>query len=194
MKAALLKTSLLSALLLSFSAPALAADSYNLDPAHSNILWHASHFGFSSPSGHFGIKTGKIMLDEAKPENSSVEVTIDTTSLVTGVEKFDKHLKSADFLDSEKFPTATFKSTKVAMTGKDTADVQGDFTLHGVTKPVVLKVKLNKIGEHPMTQKKAAGFTASTVIKRSEFGIDKYVPKVSDEVRIDIEAEAGVLQ
>ncbi len=173
-----------------FSLSAQAADSYSFDPSHTNILWHASHFGFSSPSGRFGIKEGTLTLDEAAPEKSSVSVVVDTTDLVTGIAKFDAHLKSADFLDVEKFPTAQFTSTKVEVTGKNTANVYGDFTLHGVTKPVVLQVTLNKMGEHPMSHKQAVGFSASTMIKRSEFGIDKYVPSISDEVQIAIEAEA----
>lgn len=180
----------LSLLFSSFCFTAQAAETYNFDPSHTNILWHATHFGFSSPSGRFGIKSGTITLDEAAPQNSSVNVTIDIKSLVTGISKFDAHLLSADFLDTGKFPTAVFKSTKLEMTGKDTADIYGDFTLHGVTKPVMLKAKLNKIGTNPMNNKKTVGFSASTIIKRSDYGVDKYVPNVSDDVRIDIEAEA----
>lgn len=172
------------------SMAAQASDTYSFDPNHTNILFHDNHFGFSSPSGRFGIKDGSVTLDEQDPAKSAVNVTIDTSSLSTGIAKFDEHIKSPDFLDAGKFPTATFKSTKVEVTGKDTAKVSGDLTLHGVTKPVTLDVKLNKEGEHPMTKKKAVGFTASTTIKRSDFGVTKYVPDVSDEVKIDIESEA----
>lgn len=185
---AILTICVFSAFLL-VSLPVRAADKYSFDPSHTNILWHVSHFGFSSPSGRFGIQSGMLMLDEATPANSKVEVVIDTTDLVTGITTFDKHLKSDDFLDSQQFPTATFKSSKVELTGEKTADVYGDLTLHGVTKPVILAVTLNKIDELPMSHKQGAGFTASTVIKRSEFGIDKYVPNIADEVRIEIEAE-----
>ena len=191
MKRILLATAAIA--LLSLPAAAQASESYQLDPNHTNILWHASHFGFSSPSGRFGIKDGKLSLDDQKPENSVIDVTIDTTSLVTGIDKFNEHLKSKDFLDAEKYPTAEFKSTKVEKTGDNTAKVTGDLTLHGVTKPVTLDVTLNKEGEHPMTHKKAAGFSASATIKRSDFGITMGVPNVSDDVEINIEAEASLM-
>ncbi len=192
MKRFLLATA--AVVMLSLPAVAHAADSYQFDPMHTNIVWHASHFGFSSPSGHFGIKEGKLVLDEKSPDKSEVNVTIDASSLVTGFDKFDDHLKGEDFLDTAKFPEAVFKSTKVELSGDSkTAKVSGDFTLHGVTKPVVLDVTLNKMGEHPMNQKKTVGFSATTTIKRSEFGIEKYTPGVSDDVTISIEAEASVL-
>jgi polyisoprenoid-binding protein YceI len=181
-----------TAALLSLPLAAQAAESYSFDPSHTNILWHTSHFGFSSPSGRFGIKEGTITLDAEKPENSIVNVTIDTTNLVTGIPKFDEHLKSPDFLDATKFPEATFKSSKVEVNG-NAAKVSGDLTLHGVTKPVTLDVTLNKQGEHPITKKKSVGFSATTTIKRSDFGIDKYVPDVGDEVHISIESEAGLM-
>ena len=192
-----------AAAVLSLSVPAFAADtadsqapaaeSYKFDPNHTNILFHANHFGFSSPSGRFGIKDGTLTLDEQDPAKSKVDVTIDTGSLATGIDKFNEHLKSPDFLDAGKFPTATFKSDKVEVTGKDTAKVSGELTLHGKTKTVTLDVKLNKEGDHPMTKKKSVGFSASTTIKRSDFGVDKYVPDVSDEIKIEIESEASVM-
>jgi len=188
-----MKRLLLATVALAFMLPVganAATTSYTLDPNHTNILFHANHFGFSNPSGHFGIKDGTLVLDDKDPTKSTINVTIDVTSLLTGVPKLDEHLKSKDFLEAEKFPTATFKSTKVEVTGGDTAKVTGDFTLHGVTKPVTLDVKLNKQGEHPMTHKQAVGFTASTELKRSEFGVNAYVPNVSDEIKLDIETEA----
>ena len=185
---------LATAAVVMFAMPvaAQAAETYHFDPNHTNINWNANHFGFSSPSGRFGLKDGSITLDDKTPANSSVNVTIDVNGLVTGIPKFDEHLKSPDFLDTAKFPEATFKSTKVETGSDNTAKVTGDLTLHGVTKPVVLDVKLNKQGENPMTKVKSVGFSGKTVIKRSEFGIDKYVPNVSDEVTIAIEAEAGL--
>ncbi|MBI1275541.1 polyisoprenoid-binding protein [bacterium] len=172
------------------SSPVWAADMYEFDPMHSNIVWQANHFGFSSPSGRFTKAEGTLTLDEEKPERSKVEVVIYPGSVNTGIEKFDDHLRSKDFLDSEKFPTARFVSTSVEVTGKNTADVTGDFTLHGVTKPVVLEVTLNKLDENPMSHKKTAGFSAITTIKRSDFGINTALPGVSDKVNIDMEIEA----
>jgi len=182
-------------LLLGISTGVSAApETYALDPHHANINWNANHFGFSNPSGHFNVSKGTLVLDEAKPEASKVDVTIDVAGLATGIPEFDKHLKSADFLNTDKYPTATFKSTKVEVTSKETAKVTGNLTLHGVTKPVTLAMKLNKIAPNPMTQKKTAGFSGAIVLKRSEFGIDKYVPNISDEVVIRIEAEANLVE
>lgn len=187
---------ILSGILLTGSilSGAYAAETYNIDPHHANINWNANHFGFSNPSGHFNVSKGTLVLDEAKPENSKVDVTIDVDGLTTGIADFDKHLKSADFLDTAKYPTATFKSTKVDVTGKDTAKVTGNLTLHGITKPVILDMKLNKIAPSPMTTKKTAGFSGKITLLRSQFGIDKYVPNISDEVQIQIEAEANLVE
>lgn len=183
---------LLSALVLAFSAPAFAAETYNLDPNHTNITWNANHFGFSNPDGKFASASGTVVLDEADPVNSKVEVTVKTDGLVTGLPKFDEHLKSADFLNVVQFPEAKFVSTKVEVGPNKTAKVHGDLTLLGVTKPVVLDVKLNQIAPNPMSNVKTAGFSATTVIKRSEFGMNKYVPNISDEVQLTIEAEANL--
>src|SRR4051812_48407510 len=109
----LLKT-LIPALALIVAAPAFAApETYTLDPNHTNVYWHANHFGFSTPSGKFADVQGTLVLDEAAPANSKVNVTIAPGSIVTGIDKFNTHLKSADFFDAEKFPTATFVSDKV---------------------------------------------------------------------------------
>ena len=173
------------------SAPVFAApETFDLDPNHTNILWQVNHFGFSNPNGKITDTTGTITLDEANPANSKVAVDISPANLVSGVPKLDEHMKSKDFFNVVEFPKAKFVSTKVELTGKDTAKVTGDLTLLGVTKPVVLDVKLNKLGEHPMTKKKTVGFSAATTIKRSEFGMGAYVPNVSDDVKIAIETEA----
>lgn len=194
MKSSLLALMAVSALFMMDVSAARAAEKFTFDQSHTNIVWHASHFGFSNPSGRFGVTEGTLVLDEAAPEKSTVNVTIDVAGLNTGIPKFDEHLKSADFLDTAKFPTATFKSTKVDVTGKDTANVTGDLTLHGVTKPVTLEMKLNKIDMSPISNKKTAGFSGKIVLKRSEFGITQYVPNVSDEITIGIEAEAGLAE
>jgi len=186
------KLLLISALsVTALSTNAHAADTYTLDPTHTNITWQVNHLGFSNPNGKFTNTQGTLVLDEAKPENSSVKVTITPGSSLSGVEKLDEHMKSDSFFDVVKFPTATFESTKVEVTGKDTAKVTGNLNLHGVTKPVVLDVKLNKIGEHPMTKAKTAGFSATTTIKRSDFGMNYGIPAVSDEVKLTIESEAN---
>lgn len=121
-----------------------------------------------------------------------MQVTIPLDGLDSHVPDFDEHLKSADFFDAAKYPNITFKSTKVEAAGANKLKVTGDLTVHGVTKPAVLDVNINKVGEQPMAKRAAAGFDATTTLKRSEFGIGKYVPNVSDEVKIRITTEAIV--
>lgn len=167
---------------------AAAADKYTLDPTHTNLFWKANHFGFSNPSGKFTEVEGSFVLDEKKPENSTVAVVIRPASVLTGIPKFDDHLKSPDFFNTLKYQEATFKSFKVEVTGKDTAKVHGDLTLLGITKRIVLDTKLNKVGTNPFG-KEVAGFSATGTIKRSDFGMRYGLPGVSDDVEIAIEAE-----
>ena len=166
-----------------------ATEIYKFDTNHTSINWSANHFGFSSPSGKFTDVDGTLTLDEASPQNSLVEIIIKTDSISTGNSKFDEHLKSPDFFYTEKFPTAKFVSTSVTPFGKTSAKVQGNLTLLGITKPVTLNVKVNKIGLNPINQKKTAGFSATTSIKRSQFGMEFGLPGISDEVKIAIESE-----
>jgi polyisoprenoid-binding protein YceI len=190
-----MKNALLLATALTFATASLAAaETYTLDPTHTNVVWRVNHLGFSYPDGKFATVAGTLTLDEKAPENSKVEATITTASIITGGEKFDAHLKSADFFNTEKFPTATFISTSVTRGGetKGSAKVVGNLTLLGITKPVTLDVKLNKIGEHPMSKKKTVGFSATTTIKRSEFGMVYGIPAVADDVSLTIETEASV--
>lgn len=170
--------------------PALAADTYTIDPTHTQVEFTYSHFGFSNITGRFDKVESEFTFDAADPTRSSVKVTIPVDSISTGVEKLDGHLLSADFFDAEKYPTATFTSTGVTVAGEGRLAVAGDLTIHGVTKPVVMDVTINKVGDHPMSKKPAAGFDASFDIKRSEFGVGGYAPAVSDEVRIEITVEA----
>ncbi|GGA87139.1 hypothetical protein GCM10011521_26970 [Arenimonas soli] len=170
--------------------PALAADTYTIDPTHTQVEFTYSHFGFSNITGRFDKVESQFAFDAADPTRSSVTVTIPVDSISTGVEKLDGHLLSADFFDAETYPTATFTSTGVTVAGEGKLAVAGDLTIHGVTRPVVMDVTINKVGEHPMSKKPAAGFDASIDIKRSEFGVGGYAPAVSDEVRIEITVEA----
>ncbi|ALN56154.1 YceI like family [Lysobacter enzymogenes] len=184
---------LAAALGLAFAGAATAAPvTYKIDPNHTDVIASWSHFGFSNPIAHFGKVDGTITYDQAKPSASSVQVTIPLDGLASHVGDFDEHLKSADFFDAAKYPNITFKSTKVEAAGANKLKVTGDLTVHGVTKPAVLDVNINKIGEQPMAKRAAAGFDATTTLKRSEFGIGKYVPNVSDEVKIRITTEAIV--
>ena len=174
------------------SVAAAAPVTYQMDPNHTNVTASWSHFGFSNPVAHFGQVDGAIVYDGDNVGQSSVNVTIPLVGLNAFVEKFNQHLRSADFFDAEKFPSITFKSTRVEAAGGNKLRVFGDLTVHGVTRPVVLDTTLNKIGEQPMEKRAAAGFDATTTIKRSDFGVGKYAPNVSDEVIIRITTEALV--
>ncbi|VVC75637.1 Protein YceI [Aquicella siphonis] len=192
MKHFVIRLLVLPALLILFPLHALASETYEFDPMHTYVLWHINHFGFSIQTGKFTMVEGKLVVDDAKPQNSQVNVTIPMQNIATGIPKLDEHLASSDFFDVKKFPTASFKSTKVEVTGKNTGKVYGKLTMMGVTKPVTLDVKLLKEGMHPMKNKKSLGFKATASFKRSEFGLDKYAPALGDEVQIEIGAEANL--
>jgi len=164
--------------------------SYSFDKAHTQILFFVDHLGFSKSQGEFHDYDGVIKFDEADPANSMVDVTIQTASVDMDHEKWDAHLKNADFFNVEKFPTMTFKSTGIEVAGENTAKIMGDFTLLGVTKPVTLDVTHNKSGKHPFSGKYISGFSASTTIKRSEFGMNYGLPGVGDDVTVMLEVEA----
>ncbi|BBJ99281.1 MULTISPECIES: YceI family protein [Xanthomonas] len=174
------------------TAPAvqMASGTYTLDPTHTDVLAQWSHFGFSNPTAHFGNVDGTLVYDAADVTKSTVQVTLPLSGLNSFTAKFDEHLKSGDFFDAAKFPSATFKSTKVESAGTNKLTVTGDLTIKDQTKPVVLDVTLNGAGEHPMKKVPAAGFDATTTIKRSDFGVGQYAPNVSDEVKIRITTEA----
>jgi polyisoprenoid-binding protein YceI len=180
----------LASLLALATFSAQAAESYAIDPTHTQVEFTYSHFGFSNITGRFDTVESEFLFDPQDPTQSSVKVTIPMASLSTGVEKLDTHLLSADFFDAEKYPTATFTSTGVTAAGEGRLQVAGDLSIHGVTRPVVLDVTINKIGEHPMAKTPAAGFDARTTIKRSDFGVGNYAPAVSDEVLIEITVES----
>lgn len=176
-----------------FATPisANAADTYTLDPSHTSVIWAAQHFGFSTPHGIFSMIEGSVTLDEAAPAKSSVNVTVNTGNLFTGNVKFDDHLKSKDFFNIGEFPKATFVSNNVEPTGDKTAKVTGNLTMLGVTKPLTLEVTFNKKEPNPRSQKPTVGFSATGVIKRSQYGMVFGTPGVSDDVKIIIEAEAN---
>ena len=168
-----------------------AAETYTIDPGHSQVRFEYNHLGFSNIVGLIGEVSGEIVFDSADPSKSSVTATIPLTSIQTGYAKMNDHLAKDDFFDVAKFPEASFVSTSVESMSADRMRVTGDFSLHGVTRPVVLDVTLNKAGEHPMRKTPAIGFDASADLLRSDFGLDKYVPAVGDAVKISITVEAN---
>lgn len=172
------------------AASAVAAPvTYGVDGSHTFPRFSYSHFGYSTQLSSFSKTKGKVVFD-AEAKTGTVEIVIDTKSVNTGFADFNEHIQGEDFLDTAKFPEATFKSTKVVFEGDKPKAVEGQLTLKGVTKPVTLTVTSFHAMPHPMLKKPAIGANAFTVIKRSEFNAGKYAPYVGDEVRIDIAIEA----
>ena len=182
---------LATALLLATSiTPAMAApETFVVEGTHTFPRFSYSHFGYSTQLSRFNKTSGKVIYDKAA-KTGSVDIVIDTKSVDTGYATFDEHIQGEDFLDTAKYPTATFKSTKVNFDGDKPASIEGQLTLKGVTKPVTLTVSSFHAMPHPMLKKDAIGANAWTVVKRSEFNAGKYAPYVGDEVRIDIAIEA----
>ena len=165
---------------------------YTIDTTHSRITFYVNHFGFSNSVGEFKIADGTFTFDNDDWSKSKVEAKIPVQSLELGEAKWNTHVLSADFLESAKYPEISFASRKVEKLDATHGKLYGDLTIKGVTKPVVLDLTVNKVGEHPMRKTPAAGFTATTTVRRSEFGVTMYVPAVADDVVIRIEVEAFV--
>ncbi|EJF89092.1 YceI family protein [Bartonella tamiae] len=167
---------------------------YENDAAHTNVLWSVTHMGLSHYYGRFDSIKATLDLNSDDVEKSQLHVTIDPKSVDTNFpgkpNKFNEEIAGEKFFDAGKFKSITFQSTSIELTGDKTGKVMGDLTFHGVTKPVTLDVTLNAaLPEHPMSKKPAIGFSATGVIKRSDFGVDALVGPVSDDVNLTIEAE-----
>lgn len=169
------------------------AGTYKVEPYHTQADFSVSHFGFTNFSGVFSGASGSLVLDPAKPSAARLEVTIPIQSVQTTSAQLDGMLKGDQWFDAAKFPVATFTSTKVALLSKDTADISGNLTLHGVTKAMTLKAHFIGAGVNPLDKSFTVGFEATGTIKRSEFGVSTYAPLVGDDVRLTI-AGAFVLQ
>jgi len=178
-----------AAALLLASAP-LYATTYTLESDYTQGVFRWNHLGFSSPAAQFAQGAGTLDFDQADPTKSSVSVSIPLGSLYTGVPALDDDFRSTDFFDTARFPTATFKSTKVEKLAADQLRVTGDLNLHGVTKPVILDVMVVKVGTNPRSNLPTIGFDAKTSLKRSDFGLGKYVPQVGDEIQMHIISQA----
>jgi polyisoprenoid-binding protein YceI len=172
----------------SFAAVA-APETYVMDGSHTFPRFSYSHFGYSTQLSHFDKTSGKIVIDKAA-KSGSVDVTIDMKSVNTGSALFNGHIQGEDFLDTAKFPTATYKSTKVNFDGDKVVSVDGNVTIKGITKPVTLSITSFQCMPHPMLKKDACGANATAVIKRSEFNAGKYAPYVGDDVTLTIAVEA----
>jgi polyisoprenoid-binding protein YceI len=183
----------LSAVALTAALPARAADTYDIDPGHSEVGFQIRHL-VTQVRGKFDDYKGTIQLDPAKMENSSVDFAIKTTSIDTGNADRDKHLRSADFFDVEKFPEITFKSKSIKKTGKDTYAVTGTFTMHGVSKELTLPVTFGGTVKDPWGNQRA-GFSTATTLDRKAYGIiwnkalDAGGAMLGDDVKISIDLE-----
>jgi polyisoprenoid-binding protein YceI len=185
------------AAVLTVSAGAMQAQvkDYKIEAAHSEADFAIKHMAISTVHGSFHGVSGVVKFDAANVSKSSVEATIDVTTVDTGVANRDGHLKSADFFDTAKFPTMTFKSTSVTKAG-DHYDVKGDLTMHGVTKSVVLKLETPGKEQIGMDKKEHRGFTATTVINRKDFGLSWNGTVASgdavlgDDIKVELDIDA----
>jgi polyisoprenoid-binding protein YceI len=195
MKSWISKTAIAIALFVAL--PVLAhADTWQIDPAHTNVEFSVRHMMISNVKGQFQKTSGTIVTSGTDPASAKIDATIDATSINTRVDKRDAHLKSPAFLDVDKFPTIMFKSTKVEADGPGKWKVTGDLTLHGVTKPVVLDVESTGTPVTDPMGNTRAGASATTKISRKDFGLTWNQPletggvMVGDEVAISIDVEA----
>jgi polyisoprenoid-binding protein YceI len=168
---------------------ALAADSYTLDPGHTIPRFEINHFGFSTHHGQFNKTAGRIVLDRAA-KTGSIEITVQTASIGTGDPKLEEHLRSPDFFHVEKFPTMVFKAESIRFNGDVPASADGELTLLGVTKPLTLTISRVVCAPHPFYKKEDCGAEVTGTLKRSDFGMTKYVPALGDEVTLHIQVES----
>lgn len=186
----MLKKLMVAFSLVLFSLPAHAqVEHYTLDKPHTQIVFTVNHLGFSHSMGKFTDYSGDFTFDRTQPENSKVAVTIKATSLDLSDEKWNEHMKGPDFFNVEKFPEITFKSTGIKKLSDTTADITGDLTMLGVTKPVTLHTTHNKSDKFPFGEKYVSGFSARGTLKRSDFGMTYGLPAVGDDVELTIEVE-----
>jgi len=161
----------------------VSAGTYSVDPAHSQIVFTVNHLGFSTYRGIFASPTGSLEIDPKQPAKARLSVDIPMSGITTTSGELDKHLKGADFFDAAKYPTARFESTSIRPSGKK-ARITGNLTIKGITRPVTLDAVF--VGAGTMMGKRTIGFDATTVIKRSDFGVSYGIPLVPDPVSLQI--------
>jgi polyisoprenoid-binding protein YceI len=192
----MLRRSLIGLTALFVSASAIRAEPFVLDKGYTAIIFSWSHLGLSRQQARFNAIDGVVDIDPQNPEASKVDITIRTASVQSGIDTFDRILRSLDYFDATTYPAITFRSTVVKRTSEVTADVTGELNIRGQTVPVVLAVTLNQFGAHPSgaanpnyAGRKVAAFSAKTNVSRSAWGMGRGAPLVSDEVDITIESE-----
>lgn len=162
---------------------------YVLDPAHGKITWSVDHMGFSTYVGQFTDVSGTLNLDVRNPSASRLQANVKTDSVNSLNPALDGHLKTADFLDTAKHPTAAFQASRIRMIDADSAEITGNLTLRGVTKPIVIVADFNQAGVNPVDKQYSVGFDGYARIKRSEFGVAYGLPVLGDDVTLHFEAE-----
>jgi polyisoprenoid-binding protein YceI len=170
--------------------PADAVETLTIDPMHSAVVFSWNHKGLSNPVARLEKINGRIMLDTSDISKSSVQVIMPLEGLRTGVGPLDQRLKGDEFFAAARYPDIMFKSTKIVKGPMDTLSITGDLFVHGVTKPVVLQAKINRIEPGSGTEGSSAGFEADTVLRRTDYGVDRYVPAVSDDIHVHLTLEA----
>jgi polyisoprenoid-binding protein YceI len=165
------------------------AATYALDPTHTFVNWEALHFGTSTSRGRFDKKEGTIQFDRAG-RSAKADITIDMTSISTGVAPFDRHLRSADFFDAEKHPQARFVGEQATFNGNNLASIAGTLTMRGVSRPVTLTATRFNCYDNPFFKREVCGGDFEATIQRSQFGITYGLPGIPDNVRLSIQVEA----
>ena len=171
------------------AADEVPSGTYSLDPSHSYVTFSYSHMGFSNPILQFKNFSGEMNYDANSLSNSSVSITIDTTSIDGGFEKFNDDLRAEGFFDTNNHPEIRFTSTSYEVTGKDTGRLAGTLEVKNVSQPVTLDVTLNRAAINPMMEVPVLGFSAKGSFSRTSFGLDKYTPMVGDTISVTIESE-----
>ncbi len=166
----------------------VAAGTYAIEPAHTQVSFTVTHFGITPFTGMFSGASGSMKLDPAHPEATTLSVSVPIASVQTTSTKLTEELRSADWLDAARFPTATFVSSSVTPMGNGMARVDGTLTLHGIAKPASISARFFGTATNPMSKKASVGFVGRLMFKRTEFGVTKYAPVVSDDTSLSITA------
>ena len=175
-----------------FSVPVYAAETYKIDPAHTAVVFRVKHLDVAFVYGRFNGPTGTFVFDQASPANNSIELQVQTNNVDTAVDKRDKHIKSADFLNAGEYPLASFKSTSVKTTSNGVYQVSGQLTMLGKSRPIVFEARETGSGNDPWGNFRR-GFETTFAIKRSEFGMDFMLSGLSDEIVLTVSIE-GIRQ
>ena len=177
------------AIKLAAKALAVKPGHYRLDLMHGKVTWSVNHLGFSTYVGQFSAVAADLVIDPKDPGHATLTATVDTGSVSTANPKLDAELKGEDWFNTAADGPASFRATSIAVTGGQTARVDGALTLHGKTAPIVISATFNNAGVDPVDKQYTVGFDAAAIIRRSTFGITKYVPLVSDNVTLRLEGE-----